>query len=48
MLQETLIEKRETLPEAGSAPSELKRIPDEGEVNLIELASLLLREKRPF
>jgi tyrosine-protein kinase Etk/Wzc len=46
MLQETLIEKRETLPQAGSDPSELQRIPDEGGIDLIELATLLLRGKK--
>ena len=46
MLQETLIEKRETLPHAGSDPTELQRIPDEGGIDLIELAALLLRGKK--
>jgi tyrosine-protein kinase Etk/Wzc len=46
MLQETAVEKRETIPHPGSDPSELQRIPDEGGIDLIELATLLLRGKK--
>ena len=46
MLQETMTEKRETHPEAGADPNNLQRIPDEGEVDFIELATLLMREKK--
>ncbi|HMH16101.1 MAG TPA: Wzz/FepE/Etk N-terminal domain-containing protein [Edaphobacter sp.] len=46
MLQETLIEKRETRTEAGSDPTELQQPSDQDEVDLIKLATLLLREKK--
>jgi tyrosine-protein kinase Etk/Wzc len=46
MLQETAIEKRENLHDAGSDGSEPQRISDEGEIDLINLVVLLLREKR--
>jgi tyrosine-protein kinase Etk/Wzc len=47
MLQETLIEKRGTGAEAAPPhPTELREISDEGEVDLIKLAILLLREKK--
>jgi len=46
MLQETLIEKRKTRTEAGSDPTELQQPSDQDEVDLIKLATLLLREKK--
>lgn len=46
MLQDTVVEKRESHPDDGSDRSEPQRISDEGEVDLIDLAALLLREKR--
>src|SRR5262245_2105088 len=46
MLHETVIEKRESHPDTGLDQSEPQRIPVEGEVDLIELATILLREKK--
>ncbi len=45
MLQETVIEKHENHPDTGSDQSEPQRIPVEGEIDLVELATILLREK---
>jgi tyrosine-protein kinase Etk/Wzc len=46
MLQDTVIEKRENHPEAGSDRSEPQEVLTGGEVDLIDLAALLLREKK--
>jgi tyrosine-protein kinase Etk/Wzc len=46
MLQETVIEKHESHPVSGLDEGEPRQIPVEGEIDLIELAAILLREKR--
>jgi tyrosine-protein kinase Etk/Wzc len=46
MLQETVIEKRESHPDTGLEQSDPQRIPVEGEIDLIDLTAILLREKK--
>ena len=46
MRQETVIEKRDVHPEAEAPPLEREQVAEEGEVDLIELARLFLREKK--
>jgi uncharacterized protein involved in exopolysaccharide biosynthesis len=46
MLQETVIEKRESHPDTGLDQSGPQQVQVEGEVDLIDLAAVLLREKK--